>query len=466
MSLRDDAIQIWKAGVAAVDSAEAVRRAVQIENGSLVVAGRRMDCATVRRFLVVGAGKAGAGMARGLESQLRLLAGTDRISGWVNVPDDCVQDLDCIRLFGARPPGLNEPTSAAVCGTEQILHLMSSASSEDVCFVLISGGASALLCQPARGISLADKLAVTRALAASGAPIQELNLVRTELSQVKGGKLAAACRAGVMISLIISDVIGDPLSIIGSGPTVPTPDNAAAALTILERRTGFQGIPPAVIEFLRSTPRSAAQVITTELSNHIVASNRIAVEAAGHMAAHLGYDVVVDGSDDAGEARECGQRFFKRLRQLQQVASRRPVCLLNGGEPTVQLSPRESDCNTVVAGNVLKTTGKGGRNQEFVLAAINQRSDPADWEGLVLLSGGTDGEDGPTDAAGAVADSHVAATASAMNLVPRDYLRRHDSWHFFQATGGLLTTGPTHTNVMDLRVGLSQPRVRMRADEI
>ena len=222
MSLRDDAIAIWTAGIAAVDSAKSVEQQIRVQQDQLWIADVRIQMPPAGRIEVVGAGKAGAGMASGIEAALLSTNVADRISGWVNVPADCVRQLKCIHLHAARPAGLNEPTQEAVQGTQEILRRVQSLSESDICIVLLSGGASALLCSPAPGISLSDKLSVTRALAASGAPIQELNLVRTQLSQVKGGRLAAACRAGTLVALIISDVIGDPLEVIGSGPTTPS----------------------------------------------------------------------------------------------------------------------------------------------------------------------------------------------------------------------------------------------------
>ena len=236
MSLRDDAIAIWTAGLAAVDSARSVEQQIRVQPDQLWIAGVGIQIPSAARIEIVGAGKAGAGMASGIEAALSSANFADRISGWVNVPADCVRPLKHIHLHAARPAGLNEPTQEAVEGTQEILRRVRSLSDSDVCIVLLSGGASALLCSPTPGISLGDKLSVTRALAGSGAAIHELNLVRTQLSQVKGGRLAADCRAGTLVALIISDVIGDPLEVIGSGPTTPSVSRAADALQVLRGR--------------------------------------------------------------------------------------------------------------------------------------------------------------------------------------------------------------------------------------
>ncbi len=454
MSLRDDAVAIWNAGVAAVDSAQAVQRHVRIEDDCLLLADVRIPLTATRRIEVVGAGKAGAGMASGIESALLSMQLADQVSGWVNVPADCVRPLNRIHLHAARPAGLNEPTAEAVRGTEEILRRVQSLAKSDVCIVLLSGGASALLCCPAVGISLDDKLTVTRALAGSGAPIQELNLVRTQLSQVKGGQLAAACRAETLVALIISDVIGDPLEVIGSGPTTPVAAHAVDALAILRNYDLLNRIPPNVIAFLEQrakAPPEPSIVMPIHATNRIVASNAIAIAAAAKKAKSLGYTVESRGSANASEAADEGRRLMNRLLTIRseiEHASQRRVCVLSGGEPTVNLTSRIGDAEQQSA------APRGGRNQELVLAAIAAHQDPADWRNVALLSGGTDGEDGPTDAAGATADETLLTHIAGSHLNPNKYLCRHDSYSFFDAVGGLLKTGPTHTNVMDVRVGL------------
>ena len=457
MSLREHAEAIWRAGVAAVDSSAAVRRHISCDGTTLHIAGVSLSLSQLGRIEILGAGKAGAGMAAGAESALLEHLPASQISGWVNVPADCVRPLQRIQLHAARPAGINEPTSEGVVGTNEILRRISNLQQNDVCLVLLSGGASALLCSPVPQISLADKLAVTRALASSGAPIQELNLVRTQLSQVKGGRLAVACTAGTLIALIISDVIGDPLEVIGSGPTTPAPSRADQAQEILKRRQLLQSIPRSVLSFLESRPGAQAELATkTAVRNVIVASNRIAMEAAAARARELGYDVESLGSENAGvaaaEGRELMQKLLANREAGKENNAKLPLCILSGGEPTVDLR------NTTAAISPAQTTplasAKGGRNQELVLAAIDRNPDPADWHGIVLLSAGTDGEDGPTDAAGAVADAELLARMALQKTDHSASLAAHDSYHFFETLGGLLKTGPTHTNVMDLRVAL------------
>ncbi len=457
MSLREHAEIIWRAGVAAVDSSAAVRRHISCDGTTLCIANVELALSKIGHIEIIGAGKAGAGMATGAESALLEHLPASQLSGWVNVPADCVRPLQRIHLHAARPAGINEPTSEGVNGTNEILRRISNLQKNDVCLVLLSGGASALLCSPVPQISLADKLAVTRALASSGAPIQELNLVRTQISQVKGGRLAAACTAGTLIALIISDVIGDPLEVIGSGPTTTAPSRADQAIEILNRRQLLQTIPRSVFSFLES--RREAQVepaSTTAARNIIVASNRIAIEAAAARARELGYEVESLGSENAGvaavEGRELMQRLLAARAARNEEHSKMPLCILSGGEPTVDL--RNTTAMVSPARTSPFVSAKGGRNQELVLAAISQNPHLDAWPGIALLSGGTDGEDGPTDAAGALADEELLRRMAVQKIDHSASLAAHDSYHFFEALGGLLKTGPTHTNVMDLRVGL------------
>jgi len=467
MSLRDDAIAIWTAGVAAVDSSLAVERQIVSTSNELQIAGVQISLLPASRIEIVGAGKAGAGMASGIEAALLSAKVADRISGWVNVPADCVRKLKHIHLHAARPAGINEPTQAAVDGTAEILRRVQSLAESDVCIMLLSGGASALLCSPITGITLHDKLLVTRALAGAGAPIHELNLVRTQLSQVKGGRLAAACRAGTLITLIISDVIGDPLDVIGSGPTTSAKSRATDAIGVLRSRNLLDKIPPTVIAYLeQQAEREESAAHTSQhprprtLVNRIVASNSIAINAARAKAMALGYEVESLGSANAGEASEEGRQLMHRLlaKQFQsrtklhqsEITEPHRICILSGGEPTVNLSVGSDSAKATAS----DSPARGGRNQELVLAAIAEYKDPADWKNTVLLSAGTDGEDGPTDAAGAIADEQLVHRITQRELDLSQYLARHDSYHFFDAVDGLLRTGPTHTNVMDLRVGL------------
>jgi glycerate 2-kinase len=436
--LRGDARRIWQAGVDGVDSARLVRQAVHVSDHQLHIGDETLDLNAIRSIAVVGAGKASAGMAAGLLAALgpRLIA-EKHVSGWLNVPSDCVRPLPPLVLCAGRPAGSNEPTAEGLRGTDEILRLVGALASDDVCLCLLSGGASALLPAPIDGISLADKLALTRYLSGAGANIEQLNAVRKQLSRVKAGGLARACRAGWLATLVISDVLGDPLDIIGSGPTVPlagTPDDALAVLELF--RAGEAGIAPAVLDVLKRD-RPQPVPITCRVTNQIIGNNATAVDAAGLEAERLGYShAMTSARHSEGQAEDIGRHLAAMALSMRDRAG--PDCLISGGEPVVTLvdSARR---------------GTGGRNQQLALAALEAlASDGGD--GIALLSGGTDGEDGPTDAAGAFVDAQVIAAARDAGLHAADYLRNNDAYHFFEPLGALIKTGPTHTNVCDLRV--------------
>jgi hydroxypyruvate reductase len=442
-NLRSDALAIWQAGVDAVRSDRLVRENLRVEGGWLEIGdAAQLELAGLRRIIVVGAGKAGAGMAAGVEAALSpRLAAEKQLTGWLNVPADCVRPLKYIKLHAARPAGVNEPTEAGAAGSREILRLVESLGPDDLCLCLISGGASALLPAPAEGISLADKLAVTRFLSAAGANIQELNTVRKQLSRIKGGGLLRACRAGYLATLIISDVIGDPLDVIGSGPTVEDRSTPTDALAVLEgfkaRESGL--VPITVFELLeRGITHTALRTPHSTFLNLVIGNNAVAVDAAGTEAVRLGYSPAMQAARTLeGPAEEVGRHLADMALSMRRQSG--PDCLISGGEPTVQLISADQ-------------RGMGGRNQQLVLAALAHLGDRT--QGLAILSGGTDGEDGPTDAAGAIVDEAIAADARQRGLEAGEYLRRNDAYHFFEPVGGLIKTGPTHTNVCDLRVVL------------
>lgn len=446
--LRDDAIEIWKTGVQAVDSERLVRQSMAIDGNDLIVCGNRIPLKDCQNIEVVGAGKAGAGMARGVQATFAEAECVPEIShlqlqGWVNVPEDCVDACGSIQLHGARPAGINEPTESGVYGTREMLRRVSRLTEQDVCLVLISGGGSALLPAPVDRISLTDKLEVTRALASAGAVIEELNIVRSQLSSVKGGGLLQNCNAGHMVAMIISDVTGDPLEYIASGPTVHGTSTPADALRVLEKyASAATPIPMAVTEYLTSMQDRPALPHSKPCLNHIIGANRVAVDAAAGKAIELGYEVVNMGSENCGNARDHGSALAQKLASLRDKREAKSrICVLAGGETTVQLA-------------TTTTERKGGRNQEVVLSAVSEFASPEQWRDMVLLSGGTDGEDGPTDAAGAVADEQIVSEISKRGLCVQDFLAINNSYPILDTVNGLLKTGPTHTNVMDLAVGL------------
>ncbi len=445
-TLREDALAIWGAGVRAVDAGFLVRRSVRVRGNALTIGGDvRVPLDRVRRVVVAGAGKAGGAMAEALEEALgdRLLEAHD-VRGCVNVPDAQVHPLRRVELHGARAGYDNNPTEAGVAGAARMLDLLSGLGARDLVLCLISGGGSALLPAPAGDVTLDDKLRTTRLLHSCGATINEMNAVRKHLSRVKGGRLAEAAGRARVVSLVVSDVVGDPLDVIASGPTAPDPTTYAEALAVLAKYALEAKTPTRVLRHLRrgaagELPETAKR-LPSRVRNMVIGNNVIAMRAAGRLARARGYRVLDLGARIEGESREVGIVLAGLVRSVREegrpIAT--PACILSGGETTVTLGGEH---------------GKGGRNQELALSALAHLGE-AGLRGAIVLSGGTDGEDGPTDAAGALADASVARAARILTLDPRDFLDRHDAYPFFARTGGLVRTGPTRTNVMDLRVAL------------
>ena len=427
---REHALAIWTAAVDAVRPEPLARSALEAEPA----------VHTAPRILVVGAGKAGPDMAAGLE--MALADRLDRVEGLLNVPEGMNAPLQRIRLHAARPQGVNEPTPEGVAGAEEMLRLLNRAGPDDVAVCLLSGGGSALLPAPVEGVSLADKLAVTKLLHRSGATIDEMNCVRKHLSRVKGGRLAEAFRGKQLISLIVSDVVGDPLDVIASGPTAPDPTTFADALAVLTRYALVGATPAAVLRHLEAgaagTLPETPKRIASNVENRVIGSNRVALDTAKRKATELGYSVLDFGSFVEGETRHIATALAGVVRSIRcdAIPLKPPVCVLLGGETTVTLGSEP---------------GKGGRNQEFALAVLAKLG-ASGMTGVTVLSAGTDGEDGPTDAAGAVADAATVTEANAQRLSVDDYLRRHDAYNLFDRVGGLIRSGLTGTNVMDVRV--------------
>jgi len=445
--LRGPAIDIWKHAVAAVSSETLVARQLTIHGSTLSVAGHDFELSDIDRILVVGAGKAGAGMASAVESVLGPELVAEKVTGWINVPADCVRPLKKIVLHPARPAGLNEPTEEGVAGALRILELVGGMTSRDLCLVLLSGGGSALLPAPKAGVSLSDKQSVTRLLMSRGATITELNTVRKQLSRIKGSGLARMSSAGTMITLVISDVIDDPLDVIASGPTVEDSSTPADALSILKRfaKDDPAVVPDPVWHSLKTAAANDApqwRPDSSRMFQHVTGNNAVAVAAAARRAEELGFCVHVLGSGEGGVASDIGRELAGLCLQIRTGRGpvQPPACVISGGEPVVRLAQTSRK-------------RKGGRNQELALAACVRWLEE-DVAGLVLVSGGTDGEDGPTDAAGAWVDAETMRTMCRKNLDPREFLAINDSYTFFEQAGGLLKTGPTHTNVMDVRVAL------------
>jgi glycerate 2-kinase len=436
---RRHARAIWQAAVDAARPQDLLR--ATFADATLPLHGA---VAGARRILVVGAGKAGAAMSEGVEEALA--QHLDCVEGVVNVPAESVRPLRAIRLHAARPAGTNQPTAEGVAGTRQILDLVAGAGPDAIALCLLSGGGSALLPAPAEPITLADKQQVTQLLHACGATINEMNAVRKHLSRSKGGRLAQAFSGRALFSLIISDVIGDPLDVIASGPTAADPTTFADALAVLEKYRLLPRVPSAILQHLErgragQVPETL-KVLPAHVHNYVIGNNAKSLAAAQVQAEALGYRVLNLGSYIEGETCQVATVFAGLVRSIRAHGQplTPPVCLLSGGETTVTL---------------VDDHGRGGRNQEFVLAAALHLG-PEGLRQVVVLSGGTDGEDGPTDAAGAVADEQTWSKAESLGLAPAAFLARNDAYSFFAATGDLVQTGLTQTNVMDVRVILMQ----------
>lgn len=436
MTSTEIAIDIWNAAVEAANPESAILNECMRRYDELAPLLDRAE-----HIVVGGAGKAGGRMAAGLEAVLQV---ERNVVGLVNVPEGTPQITSRIRLHPARPAGSNHPTAAGVAGAVEMLNLLGSAGPNDVAFCLLSGGGSALLPAPVEGISLEDKQAITKLLHASGATIDEMNAVRKHLSRVKGGRLAEAFRGRYLLSLIISDVVGDPLDVIASGPTAPDPTTFADALRVLEKFDLCGRAPASVLDHLERGSRGeileTPKTVPANIVNAIIASNAISLDAAKRMANERGYSVVDLGPFVEGETKEVAVAVAGIVRSIRSRGepAKPPACILLGGETTVVLGANP---------------GKGGRNQEFVLAMLDKLGENG-MNGVTVLSAGTDGEDGPTDAAGAVATRETLSAARRLGLSTATHLARHDAYAYFDATGGLIRTGLSGTNVMDVRIVL------------
>ena len=425
--------RMFYAGLRAVDPGAAVWRHVRRVQDTLRVGYCAYDLRCTRRVVVVGAGKAAAPMARALEGILG-----DRLTGGVVVVKYGHRlPLERIRMLEAGHP---LPDENGLMAAEAVLEELEGCTEDDLAINVFSGGASALLPAPRSPIGLGDKQSTTQLLLECGATIREINAIRKHLSRLKGGGLALAAYPATVVSLFLSDVVGDSLDVIASGPTVADPSTFGDCIDILERYSLVSKVPGRVLEILhRGLNREEPETVKPDhpalrrVQNVLVGNNRSALFAARDEAGSLGYWPLVLTSQLQGEAREVAGFIAAVAREI--LASdhpvRPPACILAGGEPTV----------------TVKGDGKGGRAQELALAAA-MAIDGLD--GVSLLCAGTDGTDGPTDAAGAFADGATCSRARQIGLAPADHLARNDSYPFFKALGDLFVSGPTRTNVMDL----------------
>jgi glycerate 2-kinase len=427
---------VQRAALAAVEPGAAVRRHLEFEGDLLCIDGRTYDLAAVERIWVVGGGKAATAMSAALFGLLGY-----RLSGGLVVTKyghlDPRLDTGPVQIVEAGHP---VPDEAGVDGARRMTDLLGEVSDRDLILAVISGGGSALLTLPAEGLTLSDLQRTTELLLRSGATIVELNTIRKHLSQIKGGGLAWMAGQAPLVSLILSDVVGDPVDVIASGPTVPDPTTFSDAWAVQERYDLTERLPVAVRDHLQAgldgylpdTPKPGAALFQ-RVQTVVIGSNRLAAEAAVKAAQAQGLNALLLSTFVEGEAREVARVAAALAKEL--VCHDRPVprpaCLVWGGETTVNVQGQ----------------GIGGRNQELALAAaVAMEGLPA----VVLVALGTDGTDGPTDAAGAVATGETVGHARSLGLDPVAYLANNDAYSFFDALGDLIRTGPTGTNVNDL----------------
>ena len=413
---------------------------VKIENDQLILGKDgeeqiRLELKQFKRISLVGGGKATAPMARAMEALLG-----DRIrTGMINVKYGFTETLSATRIVEASHP---LPDENGVKGTKAIMDFLAKAGDKDLIISLISGGGSALLCQPAKGITLKEKQTVTGMLLECGASIDEINAVRKHISAAKGGQMARAAFPATVVNLMLSDVVGDKMDVIASGPFVPDSSTFEDALGIL-LKYDLKDVPESIVQRLNDgaqglipdTPK-AGDPVFLYVSNIIVGSNMLALEAADKKAKEFGYNTIILSSLIEGETRDVARVHCAILKEISRTGKpiEKPACVISGGETTV----------------TIRGKGLGGRNQEFCLASALEIDGIS--AKMVILSGGTDGNDGPTDAAGAVVDPYTVQSGLKEGLSAVDFLNNNDAYHFFERTEDLLMTGPTNTNVMDVRL--------------
>ncbi|RLI35276.1 glycerate kinase [Candidatus Bathyarchaeota archaeon] len=433
---REIALKLLKVGVEAADPKACVKEHVKLLGETLRVADRSFNLSKVGKIFVVGGGKASGRMAEALEELLG-----DRItSGIINVPRGTAGRLRLKRVK-VREAGHPIPDLQGVEGVKEMVKLLGEAGEGDLVFALISGGGSALMPLPLNGLTLQDKQEATRLLLRSGAPIQAVNTVRKHLSGIKGGRMALKAYPAMLLALIISDVVGDRLDFIASGPTVPDPTTYKDALKICREYGVWERLPPKVKSlleqgakgFYEETPKPGNPAFTKTF-NFLVGTNWRSCMAMVKQAERLGLKTLFLTSSLEGEARHVGTVLASILRDVAEGKSlKKPLAVIVGGETTV----------------TVKGKGKGGRNQELALSASKKLEGV---DGAVLASMGSDGIDGFTDAAGAIVDGYTAERGRKLGLNLEAMLEDNDSYHFFAKLGDLIFTGPTGTNVNDFTV--------------
>jgi len=434
-SMRQDAVSIFKSAIDAVQAETAIKRHCRVSHHRLEINRISYDLKRYENVYILGAGKASAHMAKAIEDLILPYIS----QGTVIVKYGHGVALEKIKVIEAGHP---LPDSNGLQGARHILELCKKAGKNDLIIFLISGGGSALLPLPTQPLTLPDKQKTITALLACGASIDEINILRKHMSMIKGGRLAQTAYPAKLLSLIISDVIGDRLDTIASGPTVGDPSTFAECLEVIKKYQLADSLPPGVVEFILSgiekkileTPKPQDPVFASP-ENFIVATNSDALSAAKKKAESLGYRALILSSMIDGNNKDTALFHVAIAKEISKSGHplAPPACILSGGETTVTVTGK----------------GLGGRNQEFALTAAMKIKNE---KNMVFLCAGTDGTDGPTDAAGAIVDHMTVKNAKDSGIDPAEFLKNNDSYHFFEKTGNLFLTGPTGTNVMDLRI--------------
>jgi hydroxypyruvate reductase len=422
------ALEILNAAIDAASPVRAIERWVKLKGSKLLIGEEVYDLKG--RVFIIGGGKASAEMAWAMEDIL----GDHITAGVVNTKYGYGKETSLVRVIEAGHP---IPDENGVLGVKEMVKLLKEAGEWDLVICLISGGGSALMPLPAEEITLKEQQEVTELMLRCGATINEINTLRKHLSRIKGGQLARLAYPASVVSLILSDVVGDPLDVIASGPTVPDPTTFDDAYEILKRYDLLGKAPRKVVEHLKEgmeekipeTPKEGDPIFS-RTHNLVIANNRIAVEAACEKARELGFNVTILSTFIEGEACEVGKVFAAVAKEILSFGDS-PVAVIAGGETTV----------------TIKGKGKGGRNQELALSAAIKIDGLKD---VIIASLATDGTDGPTDAAGAMVDGHTVTKAVKRGLDPLRSLDQNDSYNLLKQTGDLIVTGPTNTNVNDL----------------
>ncbi len=432
-SARQKVLTILAAALEAVNPIQAVKRSIQLEGDILQVGPASYNLNAYDDIYVLGAGKASAAMAQALEEML----GERITAGWVNAKDGYTAPTRNIHIHEAGHP---VPDERGIAGSQQIAAYAQAAGPRDLVFCLISGGGSSLITLPVEGVSLDEVRELTQALLCSGATINEVNAVRKHLSRIKGGRLSQLAQPAQVVSLVLSDVIGNPLDVIASGPTSPDSTTFAQAVEVLRKYDLLEQTPSAISQYLQrgmeginAETAKADDRAFERTQNLIIASNEHAAKAAVDTARQLGMNSLLLSTHVEGEAREVGKVFGAIARQMatSEHPISRPACVVAGGETTVTVCGK----------------GLGGRNQELALAVAPSI---AGLEDVAVIGLGTDGTDGPTDAAGGIVTGHTIRRAAEKRLTIQAALLDNDAYHFLEALGDLIVTGPTNTNVNDL----------------